>query len=268
MLSPVLFDLLDLTRERGGLVILVFARASGCFALLPFFPKGLLPQQVRFALPIAMLPLLVIGAGPGAWTSPPLSWALLAPLAVEFFVGIAVSLPVCILFWAARAAGEMVDIQTGANNQELYAAMTGGNDGPAAQLFVQLALLGFLAAGGLQELLAALWASYGAVPPGGAGAVNTALLPELAGRLITLVSTLALKVCMPLVAAFLMIELTFAMAARKMKELPLQAITAAVKSLLLPLALIFVLQLFPEYLRPVPLLGVDLTSLFKAPAPR
>ena len=268
MLSPEWFELLDLIRERGGLVLLIFARGVGCFALLPFFPKGLLPQQVRFALPIAMMPLLVIGAGSASWSYPPLSWELLPRLAVEFFIGIAVGLPACIVFWAARSAGEMVDIQTGANNQELYAAMTGGNDGPAAQLFVQLALLGFLAAGGLQELLAALWASYGAVPPGGTGVVNTGLLPELAGRLISLVTTLALQVCMPLLAAFLMIEFTFAMAARKMKELPLQAITAAVKSLLLPLALIFVLRLFPDYLRPVPLLGVDLPLLFTAPATR
>ena len=268
MLSPELFELRDLIRERSGLVILLFARASGCFALLPFFPKGLLPLQVRFALPIVMMPLLVIGAGSGVWTFPPLSVGLLPRVAVEFFIGIAVGLTVCVLFWAARAAGEMVDIQTGANNQELYALMTGGNDGPAAQLFVQLALLGFLAAGGLQELLAALWASYGALAPGGAGGVNVTMLPELAGRLISLVSTLALKVCMPLLAAFLMIEFTFAMAARTMKELPLPAITAAVKSLLLPLALIIVLQLFPDYLRPVPLLGVDLPSLFRATASR
>jgi len=129
MLSPALSDLQGLILERGGLVILVFARASGCFALLPFFPKGLLPQQVRFALPIAMLPLLVIGASSGSLTYPPLSLALLPRVAVEFFVGVVISLPACILFWAARAAGEMVDIQTGANNQELYAAMTGGNDG-------------------------------------------------------------------------------------------------------------------------------------------
>ena len=264
-ISPEWHELVDSLSRQGGVAVLVFARALGCFAFLPAFAANTFPSQVRAALPIVMLPVLMAGAGVLEWPAPPLSWSLVPRAGLEFVIGVAVSLPACVLFWAARGAGELIDNQTGANNQEMFSAMTNGADGPAAQLFVQLALLGFLSAGGLHELVRTLWVSYAALAPGVSSGVDGAAVFPLAQALLSQTVTLALRIGMPLVALFLLVELGMGVAARSMQQLPLPAIASAVKSLLLPLALLIVLQAWGDYLRPPALPSVDVLQPFQPP---
>jgi type III secretory pathway component EscT len=255
--------LLQSLQRQGGTAILLFARALGCFAFLPAFAARSFPVQVRAAIPIAILPIVLATAGSVPGASPALSWSILPLVVLEFALGVALSLPACVLFWAARGAGEMIDIQTGANNQEVFTAMTNGADGPAAQLFTQLALLGFLSAGGLHELVRTLWASYPAIGPGGATGLDTLAAQALAAQLLGMVVVLALKVCMPMVAVFLLLELALAVTARAMPQLPVPAISAALKSLLLPLVLLVVLQAFGDYLQPPSASSLDVLRLFR-----
>lgn len=263
---PEWLALVGVLQERGGLAVLVFARALGCFAFLPAFAAQAFPVQVRAALPIVMLPILMAGATTMHWPSPPLGWGLMARAGLEFVVGVAISLPACVLFWAARGAGELIDVQTGANNQEVFAAMTQGADGPAAQLFVQLALLGFLSAGGLQALLGTLWASYATLAPGVSGGIDGPAVLPLAQALMVQTVALATHIAMPLVALFLLVEFGLAVAARSMPQLPLPAIASAVKSLLLPLALLVVLQAWGDYLKPPSLPEIDVLQPFRPAA--
>lgn len=261
--SPEWFELVDELGRRGGLAVLVFARALGCFAILPMFAAAVFPLQVRIALPIAMLPLAVTVGLSAGWAPLALSWSVVPRAGLEFLIGIVLSLPACVLFWAARGAGELIDTQTGASNQEVFTAMTNGNDGPAAQLFVQLAVLGFLASGGLQSLLSTLWTSYAALAPGAGLGFEAPAALEVGRQLLTQTVALATRVAMPLVALFLLVDIGLAMASRTMPQLPLMAVTAAMKSLLLAVALLVVLQAWTDYLHPPDLRGLDVLRLFR-----
>lgn len=260
-------ELLEGLSRQGGLALLTFARLLGGFAFLPAFAAQAFPAQVRSAVPIAMLPLVALGVPITPQSAPALDWTLLPQASLEFIIGAAISLPACALFWAARGAGELVDIQTGANNQEVFTATTHGNDGPAAQLFVQLALLGFLTSGGLHELAKSLWTSFAALGPGASGGLVPEQLPRVAEQIVAMVAALAVKVAMPLLALFLLVELGLAVASRAMQHLPLSAVAGALKSMLLPLALLVVLQAFSDYLL-TPAMPLDVLQVFRSPTGR
>lgn len=262
MPSPGWDELLDWLSARGGILFAAHARAFGAFMLLPLLAGQMFPRQVRTAIPIALLPLLL--AAPALADRPGLALesGLVGVLLAELVYGLVLSLPAGVLFWAAHAAGELIDIQTGANNNQVFNPMSQSMDGPAAGLFLQLAVFGFIAFGGLHEHVRALVTSYATVPVGAIARFDVTVLPAAAAALVDQTLSIAIRMAAPMLGIFLVVEFAFGLLAKPLPQLPVPALAAAVKSLLLPLVLLVVLYAIDGYLRPPRRDLLDLTPFF------
>lgn len=231
--------LLDQLGPWAAQAALAWARCLGVFAFLPLFQALAFPMQVRIAIPLATLPVALLGLrAAGTLPAPEGLVALLLGLGAEFFIGALLGLPVMLAFHAAQSAGELVDIKTGANNNAVFGTGAGSPEGPAQTLMVQLALLAFLAADGLQTMVRACWRSYTLVPPGGVAMLSADALPALAALAAGQVAALALQIFAPLMIVFLLGEAAIGLAGRLAPQLQVSTIAAPAKSLTFPLLLL------------------------------
>jgi flagellar biosynthesis protein FliR len=232
-------------------VSLRFVRLIGAFALLPLYAIQPFPPQLSRALPIAGLPLLLYCSWGGVWpgTLPAIEfdlWFVLS-VAAEFAIGVLISLPVGVLFWAAVSAGELIDTQTGANNNAVFNPSMATPEGPSGAVMSQLVALGFVSAGGLQLMYMSAARSFTAMPVGDYGRINLAALVTLAEQILSSMTALAVELFAPLLGLFFIIQLTVALVGKLASQLHLDTVSAPLKALVLPLALLVLLQL-PQYL--------------------
>lgn len=221
---------LDLERWLVAL-FLGAARTVPIVFLVPAFGGPSLPTTVRmglgFALSALCLPYTVslapVAAGPILW---------IALLAREIAVGAVVGFVVACFFKAAEAAGRLTDILRGANMAEVLAPMSEGRSSPLGEIYLLLAVVIFVAAGGLGHVAIALARSYEAVP---LRALETTVTLGAVAKLVIwssgkLVAS-AVALAAPAVVAFLLADVVLAGVARMAPQIPIFFVGMPLKAL-------------------------------------
>lgn len=263
--------LLEAGRLPLSALALATARLLGLLAILPLASRlgltGFLRAGVAIGLALPVVPLLLPGLQvEGSTGVASVSGARLALLATkEAFLGLLLGTVMAAPFWAAQAAGDLLDQQRGSASatvpdpaRAIEASLTG-------TLLALVVTALFLQAGGMQMLLEAVFESYAAWP-----ALD--LLPRLApdgatAALATLDALLSagLTLAAPLLIALLLAELALALVGRFAPQLHVFDLALSVKGLVfiigLPLYAAFLLGYLRASLAPLAHVGDALRHL-------
>jgi type III secretion protein SpaR/YscT/HrcT len=211
---------LDLALDPGRLILLgglAAARVVPIFAIAPFFGGRLVPVPLRIGIAAVFVALVWPAVAAGAPADPSaLGPGLLAALLLkEILLGALLGFLVAVPFWAAEAAGRLVDGARGASNQELHVPQTGATSSPLGDLGLQLAVVAFFAMDGHLLFLRSLGESYRAVPVTGfpahlvAGGATT-LAVDATSRLLLA----AIGLAAPALAALLLADVALGLVNR------------------------------------------------------
>jgi type III secretory pathway component EscT len=177
--------------------------------LSPVLGGPLVPSSVRVAL--------AMGLGACAWASAgaapgPAGILLVIDAARELAIGMIFGLFTALPFEAARAAGRLADTLRGATLAELHVAPLRQRETALGDLLVQWTVVLAAVGGGARLVVAALLASFHALPVGAGFAADALLAPVLhaAGALVAA----ALCVGAPAAAGVLAADLALALALR------------------------------------------------------
>lgn len=252
----------DIARLTGtataflGALSLASARVFGLALVLPVFTRmgltGLLRGGVVLALSLPLTPYLVvqmqafgpIGAG-----------ELLGLVLKETFLGLVLGLAYGVPFWAAEAAGDVIDTQRGSAAAYLVDPSSQEEASVTGTLFVVAMLALFFVHDGFQTVVDGLFTSYAVWPA-------LTFTPRLTGETAWLflhmldeVMRLALLLAGPLLIAMFMGEAALAFVARFAPQLNVFDLSLSVKSAilvcLLPVYAAFLLDNFKADLAPL-----------------
>ncbi len=215
------------------------ARLTGFMTLFPLFTRvrlsGLLRTGVALALAVPVIPIIV-----GVVSQAEITGAMiLVYIFKEAAVGITLGLAMGIPFWAAEAAGDIVDLQLGLTLGGLIDPMMTHETSATGTLLTLVMVAIYLAAGGLEMTLNSLYASYEIWP-------ISQLLPlfskDAAGIFLDLLNNIlmmALTLVFPLIVTMLLSDMVLGFLARAAPHFNVFALSLIVKALVS--SLVFVL---------------------------
>ncbi|WP_376705124.1 type III secretion system export apparatus subunit SctT [Mesorhizobium sp. ISC25] len=215
------------------------ARVGGFMLLMPLFSRvplsGLLRNGVALALAVPIFPMVV-----SKLTNSDITTTMIAAYILkEVVVGVTLGLCMGIPFWAAEAAGDILDLQRGSTMGTLIDPMMTHETSATGTLLAVIMVTIYLAAGGLQLSLTSLYESYGLWP-------IDSLLPvfskDAAGiflGLLNRIMAMALTLVFPLIISMLLSDIVLAFLARASPHLNVFALSLIVKTLVF--SLVFVL---------------------------
>lgn len=146
------------------LLALCAARVVPVLVLAPFLGGRLVPGPVKVGLAVAVALIVWPQALRGVELPQLGTVHVVLLLGKEALVGVALGLCAALVFLAAQAAGQLVDVARGASMAESLVPQSGTRASPVADLYLQLAVVVFLALGGHRLFLAALARSYEVIP--------------------------------------------------------------------------------------------------------
>ncbi|MBA3624372.1 MAG: flagellar biosynthetic protein FliR [Methylibium sp.] len=136
--------------------------------VLPLLTRTIVPRQIR----IAFMLILVLVAFPGLAVSFPKvdwnMWQWIAFVLKEMFIGGLIGYSMGMVLWALTAIGELMDVQAGYTNAQIFDPYGNHSAGPLSVLMSQLGVLLFVGFGGLQVFMQLLYESL----LGGGGAAG------------------------------------------------------------------------------------------------
>jgi type III secretion protein T len=256
-------DLITLTSVEHIYVYLTAAglalsRIAGVMAVLPAFTRlgvtGILRNGIALAVTIPMVPVIAATLG-----TEPLTIGKIAALSFkEITVGVAVGLILGVPFWAAEAAGDILDLQRGSSLAVLLdpSAMT---EASVTGTILALAITAlYYVSGGLFVTLHTLYDSYGIWPIGrflplfgpDAGRLFLGLLDE--------VMTMGLMLVAPIVVCLFLADILLALVSRAAPHFNIFALSLAVKNLIFVILLVLYSGFLASYM------GRDLGTLLGA----
>jgi type III secretion protein T len=214
------------------------ARIFGILAILPVFTRtgltGLLRGGIALVLALPLLPALT----PLVEAAPPIGGAaLIALLVKEAVVGVVVGTVLSVPFWAAEAAGELMDQQRGSEAATIPDPSQVAEAGITGTLLVLTLTVIFFASGGMCLLLDAVYESWNIWPP-------LDPLPSFSADaglrvlgLLDRVLRLGLVLAAPVLIALLLAEFALALIGRFAPSLNVFDLAMAVKGVVFALAL-------------------------------
>jgi type III secretion protein T len=237
---------------------LALSRVVGVMAVLPTFTRlgvtGLLRNGIALAVTIPMVPVIAATLG-----AEPLTFGKIAALEFkEITVGVVIGLVLGVPFWAAEAAGDILDLQRGSSlatvvdpNSTTEASITGTMLG-----LIIVAL--YYVSGGLFMTLRALYASYDIWPISrflplfgpNAGQLLLGLLDEII--------TMGLMLVVPIVICLFLADILLALVSRAAPHFNIFALSLAVKNLVFATLLVLYSGFLASYV------SRDLTTLLGA----
>jgi flagellar biosynthetic protein FliR len=204
-----------LAPDRWPAILIVGARFSGLMLVDPLWSMTQIPVQLRAAL-VALFTVAVL-PGVGHLPLAPDAAGLLAPIASELFIGLAIGLVAAIFLAAITLGGEVASIQMGLN---LNAAVTGATDGAIGgigEVERRFAATIYVALGGHIVLLAGVAHSLAVIPPGTAIAIGTGSQAVL--TLATTIFAAAIRVAAPMLVTLLLVNIAIGVMARAVPQL-------------------------------------------------
>ncbi len=263
MMAPSLID--GLAPERWPTLVIVGGRFAGLMFIDPLWGMTDMPGSLRAAL-VALFALAVL---PGVHT---LSVAadvgsLVAPLATEVMLGVAIGLTAAIFLSAFSLAGQIASAQMGLN---VSATITGSPDdtmGGIGELERRFATTIYVALGGHIVLLTGVAHSLSVIPPG--SVINIAEGGRTVMVLAGTIFTTAARIAAPVLATLLLAHLVVAVLARAVPQLQSFAvafpITIGLGFIVLGAVLPFFASLVADTVRWMPHTISDLLNAFATP---
>ncbi|HEY3934415.1 MAG TPA: flagellar biosynthetic protein FliR [Gemmatimonadales bacterium] len=197
------------------LLILVTSRVAGVMLIAPAWSQATVPASLRGAFAVIASLAILPGVPDAAVNIDSIS--VVAPVATELILGLAIGLSAAVFLSGVAMAAEVVSLQMGLS---LGAALGGvadvGSPG-IGELEGQFSLAVFVAVGGHLALLTAVARSFHAIPPGAPIAIA-----EGGRALIVLcgsVFTTAVQVAAPMMVALLITNIGLAVLNRAVPQL-------------------------------------------------
>lgn len=218
MSTPSLLDALQPVRWTD--LVLISGRVTGLMLIAPLWSISAMPRTVRGALVMA-LSLLLLPFAPVA-PLPVEAAALPLPMAGEMLLGVAIGLTGAVFMHGVAMAGEVAALQMGLNLGPALTPTSEGTVSGVGELLSSMALVLYTTIGGHLALLAALAASYHAIPAGGVldYAEGGRAIVALGGT----VFTTAVRVVAPIMVALLLANLGLAILSRAVPQLNAMAV--------------------------------------------
>ena len=237
---------------------LALSRILGVMAVLPAFTRlgvtGILRNGIALAVSIPMIPAIAATLG-----TEPLTVGKIAALSFkEIVVGVVVGLILGVPFWAAEAAGGILDIQRGASFAMLDDPDAAGGTSVTGTLLAVAIIVLYYASGGLFMTLRTLYESYDIWP---IGRFLPLFGPEAGHLFLSLlddVFTMGLMLIGPIVVCLFVADILLALVSRAAPHFNVFALSLAVKNLVFAILLVLYSGFLGTYM------GRDLTTLLGA----
>ncbi|WP_161974780.1 type III secretion system export apparatus subunit SctT [Piscinibacter terrae] len=188
-------------------VLATFPRFMTAFAVMPLLTRVAVPMQIRVALLLCLVSVAYPGMAASLATTDWGMWHWIGFVVKEMFIGGMVGYAVGMILWMLTALGDLIDVQAGLTNAQIFDPFGGHPGGPMSVLLSQLGALMFLGFGGLQVFMQLLYESLVLWPPG-------AFTPDLthAFRDFSIATSGSLlegatRLAAPVVGALLIVEL-------------------------------------------------------------
>lgn len=208
--------------DELGVGLLVLARVLAMIQVAPLLSSRAIPQPAKVGLALCLALLALPGVTAAGYPLPASGTQYGLLLLGEALLGVLLGFLVYLAFTALRLAGQFISLPIGFGVAELFDPLTGHRSPMLGQLFSLLAMLVFLAAGGLHQLLlvgvAGSFQSLRAADlviglEAGAARGTGLLLQRAAGGLGRLFSA-ALTIALPLFGALLVVSVALALLAK------------------------------------------------------
>lgn len=208
---------MDLWTQNILPAVLVVARISAFFAVLPVFGWSMLPMIVRAGVAlwvslfyIFTMPLAPVAAAEQGY------FAMGLLLVGEMVIGLALGLAANFIYLSVQQSGKIIAQEMGLSDASVIDPST-GEDTEAVSMFFEITFMVlFLAAGGHHLLLSLVARSYDVFPlaqPPQVGPLAEVVLTT-AGQMLVF----ALKLSAPLLAAFLILTMALAVVSKALPE--------------------------------------------------
>ena len=233
--------------DEGALTLflLITARMSGFVGFSPLLGRQNIPTMFKtgFTLILSAFTYSVIG---GRVEPPAGVLPLAAAILLEVAVGLILGMIVHFFFYIPQLAGLAIDTQMGMTMNQIYDAGSHSNMSVSGTLINTLMTLLFFAAGGHHTLLRIMITSGEIVSYGGVSLGNG--VSNLALELFIECTVLAVKMCLPVLAAELIGQLGMGVLMKVIPQINVFSINIELK-VLIGLFLMMMLMLpFSEYL--------------------
>lgn len=220
--------------------LLLSLRFAPLFTFTPPFTLTRLPRLIRALMSVG-LAAVIAGGNPAAQLPGILGAANIIPAAAhELLLGLAISLPLSLMFAAIYVAGRTVDIQAGYGLALLIDPTSQAQTPLVGTMMAYLAGMVFFAANGQDEVLKIIAASLAFAPIGAGHGVAT--ISAAAGH-AGVMMTLAFGALGGMILALFIIDLMIAVMARTVPQMNALVIGIQVKSFVLLLVLPAILGL-------------------------
>lgn len=161
-------DLIDVFREQFTTFLVIFSRVGGMVATVPFMGAGNIPRVVKSWLAFVLALVFTSALFPVEITYAATTTGVIAQLAGEAAIGLAIGFSASIIFEIAIFAGFLMDYMIGFSFITIVDPGTGNSISLFAFLYSMLTLIVFLGVNGHHILIEVMMRSYELIPPFGA----------------------------------------------------------------------------------------------------
>jgi len=235
------------------------ARMTGVIIVLPAFTRlgltGILQSAVALALAFPLVPVLVQSvADQHLMVTATTGFLLLKEVTVGLVIGLVLGVP----FWAAEAAGDVLDLQRGSTSASLMDPLSITEASISGTLFGLVMVALYYSSGGLLLTLRVVYDSYGLWPAGRLLPFFSASAGQLFIGVLENVATMGLMLAAPLVVCLLLTDLVLGLVSRAAPNLNVFALSMGAKNLVFALMLVLYCAFLVKYM------GNNLESLLTA----
>lgn len=212
-------------------IILGGSRALGIIVMFPVFTLFNISGILRVGLGLGMS-APVLAATYAQLGNVHLDYPTIAALSLkEFVFGVLLGTGLGLPFWAAQAAGDMTDVYRGASQPNIFDQVNALETTTLGQLLLALALMLFISAGGLLDLISIFYTSFTFWPVLQAWPqVSYEPLQAMVEIFVLLFKTGAVLAAPFMTVAFA-VELSFSFVGRTARNLPLNDTLPVFKNL-------------------------------------
>jgi type III secretion protein T len=241
---------------------IAMARALGMVLLTPAFTRlgmtGILRSSVAAVIAIPVVPTLLDGLATMQLTSAVIAGLLIKEMLIGAIIGLVFGIP----FWAAEAAGDLVDLQRGSTAAQLLDPLALAESNITGTLLTITLLALFFLTGGFSLLLRGLYESYALWPAMSfapvLGADSVAPILQMLDRIMQI----SILIVAPIVVGLLIADIALGFLSRMTPQFHVFDLSLAVKNLLFTILMaVYVVFLVPLMLSEVGALHGALDTL-------
>jgi flagellar biosynthetic protein FliR len=196
---------------------LVLARISGFFLTTPFFSWGMIPARVKVGIAVLLSFFFAMINSPGI--DPDNTGMLEAGLllANELIYGAGLGFIFVLVFSAVKVSGRIIERQMGLALARTFDPLSGERGRPIGLLLQMILILLFFAADGHHLLIMIISRSYESFPAGTIPEIE-AIVEGVTNAGSTMLAA-GLRLCAPILAAFLLLLIVLGVLARVMPDM-------------------------------------------------